>query len=377
MQVLGDHMDYHFVGEEEVDSPSLVYYQDVIEENIKKAVELAGGAERLWPHIKTHKTAGLLYLQMEKGIRRFKCATIAEAELCARVGAPDVLLAYPLVGPKIARFAKLREKYSGTAFWAIGDNLEQLDLLGKAIMASHNKNPVSTLIDVNLGMNRTGVSPEKLKEFYLKAEKIEGLKIKGFHCYDGHLVMKDPEERNLAASSATEKLWKVKKSLEKQGYEIPVMVMGGSPTFPCHRETPLVYLSPGTIFVQDWEDAKYPDLDFTPGAAILSRVVSHPGQDLFTLDTGSKAIAPDKIDRGIIADLPGAKAVAQSEEHWVWKLEKDPKAKVNLPPIGSILYIIPAHICPCSVLYPGILVIKHGKQVDYWEVGARNRKITV
>ena len=366
-------MDYHFTGEEEVDSPSLVYYLDAIEENIKKAIEIAGGPERLWPHIKTHKTAGLLKLQIDRGIGRFKCATIAEAELCARAGAPNVLIAYPLIGPKIGRLVKLREKYSGTVFWVIGDNLEQLGLLGKAVNASQNKNPLNSLVDVNLGMNRTGVLPEKLEEFYLKAIKIEGLSIKGFHCYDGHLGIEDPKKRKIAVSSATEKFWNVKKSLEKHGHEVPVLVMGGTPTFPCHRETAGVYLSPGTIFVHDHEYAsKFPDLDFAPGAAILSRVISHPGEGLFTLDTGYKAISSDKIDRGIIAGLPEAKAIAQSEEHWVWKLEKG-----ELPPIGTILYIIPAHVCPCAALYPGILVVKHGKQVDYWDVDARNRKITV
>ena len=366
-------MNYHFTGEEEVDSPSLVYYLDIIEENIKKTIDLAGGAERLWPHIKTHKTAGLVKMQIGRGIGRFKCATIAEAELCARAGAPNVLVAYPLVGPKIGRFVKLREKYSGTVFWAIGDSLEQLGLLGKAVTASQNKNSLNTLIDVNLGMNRTGVSLDKLEDFYGKVVRIEGLSIKGFHCYDGHLGIEDLGKRRTAVSSATKKLWDVKKSLEKHGHEIPVLIMGGTPTFPCHSETAGVYLSPGTIFVNDYEYAvKFPDLDFTPGAAILSRVISHPGEGLFTLDTGHKAISSDKTDRGVIAGLPEAKAVAQSEEHWVWKLEKG-----DVPPIGTVLYIIPAHICPCTPLYPGILVVKNGKQVDYWDVDARNRKITV
>jgi D-serine deaminase-like pyridoxal phosphate-dependent protein len=366
-------MNYHFEGEDEVDSPSLVYYQDVIEENIKKAINLAGGAERLWPHIKTHKTAGLLKLQIDRGISRFKCATVAEAELCARAGVPDVLVAYPLIGPKIGRFTKLREKFSGTAFWAIGDNFGQLELLGKAVSASLNKNPVSTLIDVNMGMNRTGVSLDKLEEFYLKAVKIEGLSVMGFHCYDGHLGIKDPGERATAVSSVTEKIMAVNESLEKQGHKIPVLVIGGTPTFPCHSRTAGVFLSPGTVFVQDYEHIeKFPDLEFTPGVAILSRVVSHPGEGLVTVDTGCKAISSDKSDRGIIADYPGAKAVAQSEEHWVWKLEKG-----DVPPIGTVLFIIPTHVCPCAALYPGILIIKNGKQVDYWEVGARNRKITV
>ena len=365
-------MDYHFSGEEEIDSPSLVYYQDVIEENIKKAIIFAGDAGRLWPHMKTHKTSDLLKMQIEQGIGRFKCATIAEAELCAISGGTHALVAYPLVGPAIGRFIKLKGKYGSTTFWAIGDDLAQLELLGKAAV-SENQAPIDTLIDVNLGMDRTGVLPEKLEEFYLNAVKIEGLVIKGFHCYDGHLTIKDLGERRSAASSSAKDFWKAKESLEKQGCEIPIVVMGGTPTFSCHKGTEGVFLSPGTIFVQDYGYySKYADLEFTPGAAILSRVVSHPKKGFFTLDTGSKAIATDPADRGVIADLPEAKPVFQSEEHWVWTIKEG-----AVPPIGKVLYILPTHICPTSALYPGVVVVKNGKRSSYWEVGARNRKISV
>jgi D-serine deaminase-like pyridoxal phosphate-dependent protein len=147
-------MNYHFSGEDEIDSPSLVYYQDVIEENLNKAIALAGSADRLWPHMKTHKTSALLKMQIERGITRFKCATIAEAELCAISGGKYILEAYPLIGPAIGRFIKLREKYGSAAFWAIGDDISQLELLGKAALSA-NQPPIDTLIDVNLGMNRT------------------------------------------------------------------------------------------------------------------------------------------------------------------------------------------------------------------------------
>ena len=365
-------MNYHFIGEDEIDSPALIYYQDVIEENTDKAVAMAGSPERLWPHMKSHKTSQLLKMQMERGVKRFKCATIAEAELCAITGAPHALVAYPLVGPAIGRFIKLREKYSSTNFWALGDNLEQLELLGKAA-SDKSDLPVNTLIDVNMGMNRTGILVDQLEDFYLKAVKIKGLAVKGLHCYDGHLCISDLDERKKAASLASEGIWKAKESLEKKGCEIPVFIMGGTPTFACHRERKDVFLSPGTFFINDsGYSSGLPDLEFTPGAAILTRVVSHPAPRLFTVDTGVKAISTDHAERGILVDIRGAKPVLHSEEHWVWKLED-----TSVPPIGSILYIIPNHICPTSALYPGVHVVKNGKLSDYWEIGARNRKITV
>ena len=70
---------YHFQGEEMVPSPALIYYRDGIEKNINHAIAMAGGADRLWPHVKSHKMAEVVKMQVEMGIKRFKCATIVEA----------------------------------------------------------------------------------------------------------------------------------------------------------------------------------------------------------------------------------------------------------------------------------------------------------
>lgn len=114
----------------------------------------------------------------------------------------------------------------------------------------------------------------------------------------------------------------------------------------------------------------------TPAAAILSRVVSLPGEDLFTIDTGSKAIATDPPGtRGVIVNLPGAAPVRQSEEHWVFRMPEG--AAGQRPAVGDILYVIPTHVCPTTSLYPAVLVARDGAVTDCWEVAARNRRITV
>ncbi|MDR1443580.1 MAG: D-TA family PLP-dependent enzyme [Treponema sp.] len=361
--------DYHFAGEEELDSPALVYHEDIIEVNIQKTLDIAGGPDRLWPHVKTFKNAALVRLLQARGIRRFKCATLAEAEMCARCGAEHVLLSYPLVGPAIGRFVKLRQRYRNTHFWAIGDDLAQLRLLGEAGETAG----LPFLADVNPCMNRTGVALDRLKEFCLHADKIPGLKLMGFHCYDGNLGIKDPAEREKAVAEETGKLRAVREALEAEGQKLPVLVMGGTPTFPFHAENPAAFLSPGTLFVQDYGyQTKYPDLAFCPAAAILTRVISRPREDLFTLDLGYKAIASDQEGkRGIIPELPQAHSETHSEEHWVFRMTGP------CPPVGTILHVIPTHICPSTALYPGIYVVREGRMVNYWDVDARNRKISI
>ena len=95
-------------------SPALLFYKDLIQQNIARAVAIAGGPERLRPHAKTHKTREITRLQMAAGIAKQKCATIAEAEMLATCGVLDVLIAYPLVGPNCRRLAKLAATYPQT-----------------------------------------------------------------------------------------------------------------------------------------------------------------------------------------------------------------------------------------------------------------------
>src|SRR5436309_1124593 len=106
----------------EVASPALLIYPDRIEQNVQRMLQIAGGPERLRPHVKTHKLAEVVRMQLAHGIRKFKCATIAEAEMTAGCRAPDVLLAYPPVGPNIERLIQLAKKFPTTTFSTIADD---------------------------------------------------------------------------------------------------------------------------------------------------------------------------------------------------------------------------------------------------------------
>ena len=80
--------------ESAVPSPALLVFPDRIEENLRRMISLAGGAERLRPHLKTHKLPQLIALQASLGITRCKAATIAEAEMAAGAGATGGAVAY-------------------------------------------------------------------------------------------------------------------------------------------------------------------------------------------------------------------------------------------------------------------------------------------
>src|SRR5580700_7725678 len=115
-----------------IPSPSLLLGLEPIERNLQTMLAMAGSPARLRPHVKTHKLGWLVRRQMTLGIHSFKCATIAEAEMCAQSGAPDVLIAFQPVGPNAARLLELQEKFPATKFSTIVDEPGALRALAAA-----------------------------------------------------------------------------------------------------------------------------------------------------------------------------------------------------------------------------------------------------
>src|SRR5437868_10942657 len=113
-------------------SPALLFYKDLIHRNIAAAIEMAGDVMRLRPHVKTHKTREIVAMELEAGITKHKCATLAEAEMLADCGVAEVLLAYPLVGPNCRRMAQLVEAYPGCRFAVIADHPDAVRMLSEA-----------------------------------------------------------------------------------------------------------------------------------------------------------------------------------------------------------------------------------------------------
>lgn len=376
---------YSFKESGAVITPALIYYRDLIGHNLKQAIETAHGADHLWPHVKSHKMAEMIRLSMEYGIRRFKCATIAEAEMTASCGADHIVLSYPLVGPNIERFIQLAEAFPNTHFYAIGDNLNMLSRLGEAAKSSSLGN-VDVLVDVNMGMDRTGVPLSELVSFCDDCASIEGLTLKGLHCYDGHRTEHEYHDRKAQSDHVDRELKPLLKSICKDHPACSLIIIGGSPSFPCHAASSLtdaeetkdvkVYYSPGTVFVHDFGySKKFPDLPYIPATAILTRVISNPGRGIFSIDLGYKGIAADPAGiRGQLLGVENCEEMFQSEEHWTFRMK--PGHEDACPKVGEELFVIPTHICPTSALYPSAIVVENGEIVDEWEVTARNRKIT-
>ena len=124
---------YSIADTSEILSPGLVIFRDLVEANIAEMIRIAGSPERLRPHCKTHKMREVTELQLVRGIKRHKCATIAEAEMLAEAGVKDIFWAYNPVGPNIRRVVRFVEKYPHVKFSVTGDHPSPISILAQAL----------------------------------------------------------------------------------------------------------------------------------------------------------------------------------------------------------------------------------------------------
>jgi D-serine deaminase-like pyridoxal phosphate-dependent protein len=356
----------------DIPSPALVLHWKTVEENLRRMIAAVSSPAHLRPHHKTHKLPQIVSRFAALGVRKAKCATIAEAEMAAAAGADDVLLAAPLVGPSVSRFLELQRAFPGVIFSSLTDNAASLDEVNAAAVAAGVR--VNLMLDLEIGQQRTGIPAGPDAEvLYHRMATLPGINPAGLHAYDGHLSQTDVSERTAACESAFAPVALMWENLRAAGLPVPCVVAGGSPTFPMHARRADVECSPGTTTLWDaGYSSKVPDLDFLCAAVLLTRVISRPALHRLCLDLGHKSVASEMPHpRAIFPALPEARAVLHSEEHLV--LETDRAAA--FPP-GTVLAAIPWHICPTVALHSFVHIARGNRVVETWPVTARTRRIT-
>jgi len=364
---------YKITNEAEIASPALLIFRERVEENIRRMVAIAGRPERLRPHIKTHKLGPLVRTQLAQGITKCKCATIAEAEMAAEAGATDVLLAFPAIGPTVNRLMQLQESFPNVTFSTIADSEESISALGTA--SRGRGRPLAVLLDVDCGMNRTGIVPgEQAARLYNLIFQMDGLRAGGLHVYDGHIVESDFEARAALCERAWVDVLEFRGRLQRAGMPVPRIVAGGTPTFPVHARHAERELSPGTCVLWDFGYGdKFSDLPFEPAAVLLTRVVSKPAKNRLCLDLGHKAVAAENPQPRVrLLELPEALPVMHSEEHLV--VETPHAEKMH---IGQCLHGVPRHVCPTVALHNEAWLIENRSARECWPITARARRLRI
>jgi len=364
---------YRIQDSDRVMTPALAIYPEIVDANIRTTLRMLGGDANRWrPHVKTTKLGSIMRRLVEHGIANFKCSTSLELATVCEAGASDVLLAYPVVGANASRIREVSERFPEVAVSALIEDRQHIE--------AWPGSRVGLFIDVNPGMDRTGIAEDRVDEIIELARAIRtaGLVFRGLHYYDGHLSSFSLQERENAAHTGYDHLMEVIDRFERSQIEVPEVITAGTPAFPCtltysaFRNARFIHrASPGTVVYNDCSSLTQldPASGYQPAALVLTTVVSRPSSRRFTCDAGHKTVSAD-------AGVPTCTVIGEqrfspskpSEEHLPIDVLEG-----ALPAIGEVLYLLPRHICPTVNNFDHALLVNRGTITDVESVSARGR----
>ena len=356
-------------------TPALLILTEAVDDNIATMIHcLDEDLDRWQPHIKTFKSRWAIEQLVQAGIRRFKCATTLELATACDAGAAEVLVAYPCDGARGIRVREIAAQYPDVRISAVVENLPQI--------TEWRRSPVSLFIDINPGMNRTGISQDCTDQILELATTTtnSGIELAGLHYYDGHHRQPDLAERTASAYPGYERLLEIAAAIGEIGINVNSLVTSGTPATPCalafpgFRKCGIPHrVSPGTVLYNDLSTASQLPLewDFQFAAVVASTVISHPAPGRITCDAGHKAVSSDAgFPNCVVLGHPDLEPLHPSEEHLPIRIPDGHR----VPEIGEILYLIPRHICTTVNNFNEMLFVNRGEIVGLGKVDARGRE---
>jgi len=371
--------DYRIAEIESVMTPALAIYPEIVDANIEATLRAMGGDANRWrPHVKTSKLGFTMRRMAGRGVVNVKCATTLELQTAAEAGATDILVAYSMVGANARRVRELAETAPDKRVSVLVENAGQAQ--------SWAGSGISLFIDLNGGMDRTGLEQDRVAEVVNLAQAIEeaGLVFRGLHYYDGHMSKyEDLATREVMAHQGYDQLMRIVEALNSAGVVIEEVITAGTPAFPCtlsykpFADAPFVHrASPGTVVYGDFTSiGQLPaGYGYRPAAVVVSTVVSHPTPNRITCDAGHKSVSADAgVPTCAVLGYPELQPQRPSEEH----LPIDAPPGADLPAVSDYLYLVPRHVCPTVNNFDHALLVVDGKITGVERVTARGREVPI
>jgi D-serine deaminase-like pyridoxal phosphate-dependent protein len=293
-------------------TPALLVDLDALESNLSRmAAFFRSKPAKLRPHFKNHKVLPLVRKQLEAGAIGMTCATVREAAILVEHNVPSILLANEIME---------RDKLACLAQWSRRVDImlavdSEAGITAAASVAREQGVAPNVVVDVNIGMNRCGVSPGASTVRLVKAAVAAGLRFRGLMGYDGHLQAQAPSpKRDELVRRGSQSLIDSKVLIEKEGIPVEIVSTGGTGTYNVSGDYPGIteiqagsYLLMDTLYVNR-------DSPFQPSLSILTTVISKPARDRFVIDCGVKALSSE---RGLstVKGIDGLELKALHAEH--------------------------------------------------------------
>src|SRR3989442_4231689 len=329
----------------DLDTPALYVDLDILERNIARMQEQC----RAWgvalrPHVKTHKIAEIARMQLDAGAIGITVAKVGEAEV---LPGEDVLVAYPLLKPKLPRLRELAKT-------------RRVKVAVDSAQVARDLKGIETLVEIDVGVGRCGAqSPEQAVEIAKACSDFQGI----FY-WPSWL-----DEAGFRAACV--KIDAVLAALARAGFEAKI-VSGGST--PGAATTPLIprttEIRPGTYVFYDASSlAAKVCVEADCALRVLTTVVSTavPGQ--WVIEAGSKTFSSDQTAGvGSVRNFTGhAWTMGKlNEDHGYVEIDRKPR-------VGEKAWMVPSQVCATVNLHDDIWYGRRGRVEGSWKFAARGK----
>jgi len=354
-----------------LDTPSMIVDLDLMESNLSKLTShLLPTGVAIRPHLKTSKSAIIAQKMVAAGAKGGCVAKLSEAEVMCRLGFTDVLITCVIIGAaKVKRLVELVMQYPDVRIvvdceegaQAIEKTLAESGLGGRSVM---------TLIDLDVGLHRTGVRPgEAARKLANHVKGCPHLRLIGVQGYEGHLQhIHSLDERKTKCLESMKILVETADALRRDGHDISVVTTGGTGTAEfCATVPGVTEVQPGSFLFMDSDYRNaIGAASYKQSLTILSTVISKQGQSVVTIDAGLKSLTTDSglaecktqgYTYGVLGDEHGSLE---------WKEGEAKELK-----IGDRVEMVPSHIDPTVNLHDVYYAHRNGIIEEIWPVDSR------
>jgi D-serine deaminase-like pyridoxal phosphate-dependent protein len=350
----------------QLDTPALLLNLDAFEANIRTMAEHFRARHVAWrPHGKAFKCPAIAHALLRAGAIGVTVAKVSEAEVMAAAGVADILIAHLVVGPaKTSRLAALQGQ---AEVKATVDHPDQVQPLAAAARAAGTT--IGLLVDVNLGMDRTGVeTPEAAADLARRVAEAEGLRFDGLMGYEGHtLMIPDPEQKRRAVAEAIGRLRAARARVEALGLTCRIVSAGGTGSYQYTADEPGIteVQAGGGVFACRYYTEVCGVTGHQPAIGVLATVVSRPTPGRAILDIGQKTLSQHRTPP-VLAAYPGSTITGLSAEHATVRLGPGDELR-----IGQKVEVIPGYSDFTFVLHDRVLGHRRGRVEASWPLWGR------
>jgi D-serine deaminase-like pyridoxal phosphate-dependent protein len=343
-------------------TPALLLDLPAVDKNLVKMSQfLSGGNCSLRPHCKNHQSPWLASKQIESGAIGITCATLEQAEILAKYGIKEILIASEIAGEaKIRQFVDLSKR---TEVIVAVDNVRIVSDMAR--LARNKKATLSVLVDVDVGQHRCGVQPGEAVIHLAQSVVEHGLLLRGIMGYEGHLQHAPPgAEKDSAIRACAQLAIESKSLIEAHGIACPIVSAGGTGTYSVMSQySGITELQAGTYLAMDNSYFRVAP-EFERAFSVLVTVISKTGNQRIVVDAGKKSLSGER-GLPLVKSLEEVELTALHSEHAIIEL-RDGAAPVE---VGDRIEIWVEYSDPTVQLHRRMYGIRNGVVEEVLKLG--------